>query len=228
MFVLVVDDDKFTGVVVQRFLPLPVRTALAANGREALDTVMQDPPDAIVMDLEMPVMGGLEAAERIREWEQRSARARCAMIAMSSYDDEGTRARCVAAGFDRCLAKPVSPDALRHALSGFSFSSGALFVDPDLRQALPGFLASRREMLDALARALAEGGAEPARVLAHKLAGSFALYGFHWAAEQGKMIEKRAWANALEGLAAEVAALRRHLDDVQAGLEVQKPAEEQE
>jgi CheY-like chemotaxis protein len=226
MFVLVVDDDRFTAALVRRFLPRSVRTALAANGRDALDTVMQDPPDAIVMDLDMPVMGGLEAAERIRAWEQRGARARCAMIAMSSHDDEGSRARCAAAGFDRFLAKPVSPETLRQALAGFPFAGGVMFVDPDLRQALPGFLASRREMVDALAQAVTAGSAEPARALAHKLAGSFALYGFLWAAEQGKMIEARARANALEGLAAEVAALRLHLEGVQAGLEGEKPPKE--
>lgn len=222
IFVLVADDDEYTRVFVQRFLPAPTRSAGATNGREALDAVMAEPPDVVVMDLEMPVMDGLEAAARIREWEKSGGRARCAMIAMSSHDDAGIRARSLEAGFDGYIEKPVSPDELRRALSGFSFSNETILVDPDLKDALPGFLESRRRMASELAQAIAQGDAGRARALAHKLAGSLMLYGFHWAAEQGKMIERRAGENTLAGLAAEAAALRRHLDGVQLRFEEKK------
>jgi CheY-like chemotaxis protein len=225
--VLVVDDDEYTRVFVQRFLPTSMRTRTAVNGREAVEAVQQDPPDVIVMDLDMPVMGGLEAAAQIRQWERDAGRARCAMIAMSSNDGTAIAGRCEQAGFDRYLAKPVSPDMLRRALSELSLARDAVFLDPDLADALPGFLESRREMAGALAQALAAGTAEPARALAHKLAGSLALYGFHWAAARSKMIEKRARENQLEGLGREVAALRAHLDAVQIRFSAKGPAEAQ-
>jgi PAS domain S-box-containing protein len=233
--VLVVDDDEYTRIFVQQFLGA-ARSATAANGKEALDAVQADPPDAIVMDLDMPVMGGLEAAAKVRQWESAAGRARCAMIAMSSHDDPAVAERCLQAGFDRFLAKPVSPDALRRALAeltrGAARASSSLpgaaplaaqeapaadatvHVRAKLKDALPGFLDSRRALAVELEQALAAGQAAPARALAHKLAGSFALYGFHWAAGQGKMIEKRAGTGALSGLAAEAAALRRHLETV--------------
>jgi CheY-like chemotaxis protein len=176
----------------------------------------------IVMDLEMPVMGGLEAATRIRQWERETGRARCAMIALSSHNDQAIRARSRAAGFDAYLAKPVSPDELRRALSECSVAPETVPVDPDLKDALPGFLESRRALAGELAQALAEGDAGRLRALAHKLAGSLMLYGFHWAAERSKMIERRAGENALDGLAAEAAALRRHLDGVQVRFEARK------
>jgi len=184
------------------------------------------------MDLDMPVMGGLEAAAKIRQWEAEAGRKRCAMIAMSSDDDPGVAQRCFKAGFDRFLPKPVSPDALRRALAELMrepargampaaadagdapAADATVHVRAKLKDALPGFLASRRELAAELERALAAGNAAQARALAHKLAGSFALYGFRWAAGQGKMIEKRAGTGALSGLAAEAAALRRHLDTV--------------
>jgi CheY-like chemotaxis protein len=224
--VLVVDDDEYTRVFVQRFLPATMRTRTAVNGREALEAVRQEPPDVIVMDLDMPVMGGLEAAAQIRQWERDAGRARCAMIAMSSNDGPAVGARCGEAGFDRYLAKPVSPDVLRRALAELSLAGDAVFVDPDLKDALPGFLESRREMADALARALVAGTAEAARALAHKLAGSLALYGFDWAAQQSRMIEKRARENRLEGLAGEAAALRRHLDGVRVKFAGKQTAED--
>src|SRR5262249_27117699 len=157
-------------------------------------------------DLDMPVLGGIEAAARIREWERAAGRARGALIAMSSNDDAATRARCLEAGFDVYLEKPVSPEALRRALAEFArapLPEDPVRIDGDLRAALPGFLESRRELAGELAAALGAGDAERARALAHKLAGSLALYGFRWAAGQGKMIERRARARALEGLVEE-------------------------
>jgi PAS domain S-box-containing protein len=213
--ILVVDDDEFSRLVVQRLLPASSRVSVASNGSEALDAVLVDPPEAIVMDLDMPVMGGLEAAARIRASEKESGRKRCTMIAASSHDDETTRLRSLEAGFDAYLEKPVSADALRRLLADFFLAGEPVHVDPDLRDLLPGFLRSRRELAAELAQAVEAGAAETARALAHKLAGSFLPYGFHWAARQGKMIEQRARENALEGLVAEVRALREHLDTVE-------------
>ena len=221
---LVVDDDEYTRVFAARFLPGAPRVAHAGDGRQALEAVMAalvDPPDLVLMDLDMPVMGGLEAAARLREWEQGAGHARCFLIAMSSHDGEPIRAQSLRAGFDRFIQKPVSPDTLRQAIAELLQAPATLQpaqtvqIDADLRLALPGFLASRRELAGRLAEAVAAGQAEPARALAHKLAGSFSLYGFHWAAAQGKMIEQRARDNALEGLAAAVAALRGHLEGIE-------------
>ena len=84
-----------------------------------------------------------------------------------------------------------------------------------LRKLIPEFLRSRRALAADLAQAVDNGEADAARAIAHKLAGSCLPYGFHWAARQGKMIEQRAGDRALEGLAAEVRALREHLDTVE-------------
>jgi len=213
--ILVVDDDEFSRLVVQHFLPASSKVTVAANGRDALDAARANPFDAIVMDLDMPVMGGLEAVVRIREMEKETGRKRCTMIAASSHDDEATRRRALEAGFDAYLEKPVSPDALRRLLADFFLASEPIEVDPDLRKLMPEFLRSRRALAAELAQAVESGAAETARAIAHKLAGSFLPYGFHWAARQGKMIELRARDHALEGLGAEVRALREHLDTVE-------------
>jgi CheY-like chemotaxis protein len=213
--ILVVDDDEFSRLVVQRFLPSSCKVTLASNGLEGLDAARAAAFDAIVMDLDMPVMGGLEAAARIREMEKEAGRKRCKMIAASSHDDEATKLRSLKAGFDAYLEKPVSPDALRRLLADFFLANEPIEVDPDLRKLIPEFLRSRRALAAELAEAVERGEAETARQIAHKLAGSFLPYGFHWAARQGKMIEQRAKDRALDGLAAEVRALREHLDTVE-------------
>ncbi|HTN26414.1 MAG TPA: PAS domain S-box protein [Burkholderiales bacterium] len=213
--ILVVDDDDFSRLVVQRCLPASSKVTVASNGRDALEAARAAPFDAIVMDLDMPVMGGLEAVARIREMERESGRRRCTIIAASSHDDEATRLRSLKAGFDAYLEKPVSPDALRRLLGDLFLASEPVEVDPDLRKLMPEFLRSRRALAAELADAVDRGEAETARAIAHKLAGSFLPYGFHWAARHGKMIEQRARDRALDGLAAEVRALREHLDTVE-------------
>jgi CheY-like chemotaxis protein len=213
--ILVVDDDEFSQLVVRRFLPASSKVTVASNGREALEAASASPFDAIVMDLDMPVMGGLEAVARIREMEKETGRKRCTIVAASSHDDAATQQRALEAGFDAYLEKPVSPDALRRLLADFFLATEPVEVDPDLRKLVPEFLRSRRALAADLALAVESGAAETARAIAHKLAGSFLPYGFHWAARQGKMIELRARDHALDGLAAEVRALREHLDTVE-------------
>jgi signal transduction histidine kinase/DNA-binding NarL/FixJ family response regulator len=226
--VLVVDDDEYNLIALRRYLPSPpLRVAVAVNGRAALESVMADLPDVVVMDLDMPVMGGLEAASRIRAWESAGGHGRTALIAMSAHDDPRIGTHCLEAGFDRFIAKPVTRDALRAALGAVAHPGPDQIVrmDSDLELALPGFLASRRALVEELALAIGEGRSEEARALAHKLAGGFALYGFSWASGHSRMIELRARDGALEGLMPEVVKLRRHLDHLR--VEFRKRREEE-
>src|SRR5690606_37742565 len=85
-------------------------------------------------------------------------------------------------------------------------------VDADLRPTLPAFFQSRREALDAIGAALARGERETLRRLAHKLAGSFSLYGFRWAAAECRAIERAAEGASAEKLAARLDEVRRHLE----------------
>lgn len=224
--VLVVDDDEYNLVAMRRYLPSPLRVTVAVNGRAALEAVMADPPDVIVMDLDMPVMGGLEAAKRIRAWEEAEGLERRTMIAMSAHDDPRMGSFCLEAGFDRFIVKPVTADALRQALAAIAHPGPdqTVRVDADLESAVPGFLKSRRALIEELSLAIAAGEGERARATAHKLAGGFSLYGFLWASGHSRMIERRAKDGALEDLAAEVDLLRRHLDTVR--VEFRKRREE--
>ena len=93
-------------------------------------------------------------------------------------------------------------------------------LDADLEAALPGFLASRRETLGEMAGALGAGDRARFRRLAHKLAGSFGLYGFRWAAEQCRALQKTATSADAGELARGTDAVRAHLDAVKVRLKV--------
>ena len=220
--VLVVDDDEFNHLIVRRYLPPPVKLDTALNGRAAVEAAASS-PEVILMDLDMPVMDGYESVMTIRADETRTGRRRASIIALSSHDDDETRARCLATGFDFYLTKPVTKELLHETVARFARGfappqapapSASISVDDDLRDMIPGFLASRREIAAELAQAAADGDREQVRRVAHKLAGSFALYGFQWAADHSRALERDAAVADLGKLAERIAKLREHLETI--------------
>jgi two-component system response regulator BaeR len=91
-------------------------------------------------------------------------------------------------------------------------ASDPIDIDPDLRSSLPAFYASRRRALESIAAALSADDRMAVKRLAHKLAGSFALYGFRWAAAECRGIQLEALTADNAALAVRVAAVRAHLD----------------
>ncbi len=89
--------------------------AVASNGREALEAMERATFDVVLMDLEMPEMSGLEAAAAIRAHEQRS-QTHVPIIAMTAHAMIGDRERCLAAGMDAYLTKPIRSADLYLAL----------------------------------------------------------------------------------------------------------------
>jgi len=85
--------------------------AVAGDGRQALDALARDLFDVVLMDVQMPVMGGLDATRAIRERE-RATGAHVRIVAMTAHALNGDRERCLAAGMDGYLSKPIEPEML--------------------------------------------------------------------------------------------------------------------
>ena len=85
----------------------------AANGQEAVDLAIEHRPDAILMDIEMPVLDGLQAAKLLRE--QGYSRP---ILATTAHAGEPHRTLALAAGCNELLSKPISYAVLRAALDG--------------------------------------------------------------------------------------------------------------
>jgi CheY-like chemotaxis protein len=193
----------------------------------------------VLIDMEMPVMNGLEAVGWMRERERREGRPPCLVLMMSSNDDPLSIRRGLGAGSNRYLAKPFTREALLATLQELDAGAApaqvplqletparaedrppaavdaAVRVDAELLKEVPAFLESRRAMAATMAQALAAGEREQLRAVAHRAAGGLALFGFQWAAWQSRKISQKAAEGSADWLEAEIGELREHLHSVQ-------------
>jgi CheY-like chemotaxis protein/HPt (histidine-containing phosphotransfer) domain-containing protein len=88
------------------------KVTIAANGREAIDALDKQPFDVVLMDVQMPEMGGFEATAAIRALETERSARRLPIIAMTAHAMKGDRERCLEAGMDEYLTKPLDPRQL--------------------------------------------------------------------------------------------------------------------
>ncbi len=113
--VLVVDDNVINQkVVVQMLKRSDILPDVALDGSAALQMVKQQRYDLIFMDIQMPVMDGLEATRAIREYE--AGRFRTPIIAVTANAMQGDRERCLESGMDDYLTKPVMLQQIQQAL----------------------------------------------------------------------------------------------------------------
>jgi len=94
------------------------RVVVAANGVEALAALKKDNFDLVFMDVQMPEMDGMEATAAIREKEKRTGE-HIVVVALTAHAMKGDREKCLAAGMDGYLSKPIRPQELDDVLEGF-------------------------------------------------------------------------------------------------------------
>ena len=128
--VLLVDDNAINQKVAARLLlQMGYRADLAANGLEALAALDRQPYDLIFMDVMMPEMGGLEATRAIRQRQKQTAvhpsyTGPITIVAMTASAMQGDREKCLEAGMDDYLSKPVHLDDVRAIIERWAGRSG--------------------------------------------------------------------------------------------------------
>ena len=207
MRILVAEDNAVNQKVALRILEkLGYRADAVADGNEAVKALETIPYDLVLMDVQMPVMDGFEATRRIRDLDSSSVLRRdIPIVAMTAHALKGDRGRCLEAGMDGYVSKPVTPLALGEVLDKYlSDASTAgppdedraepeiaaeapvllervrFVTDGDMdfeRELIETFLSDSRNQVAALGRAILGENWEEARQRAHSIKGSSANVG---------------------------------------------------
>jgi signal transduction histidine kinase/DNA-binding response OmpR family regulator len=208
------------------------RVAVAADGVEALAAMDRETFDVVLMDVQMPTMGGFEATAEIRRREQATG-AHVRIVAMTAHAMSGDRERCLAAGMDDYLPKPVDPLVLFAAVEGLAASTTPragppvdrlaamrrLGGDADLlAQVIELFLEDCPARLAALRAAVSRGDAREVRFVAHALKGSAGTLAANALSEAAAGLEQIAVAGRIGEAAAAADVLEKEAEKVLAYL----------
>jgi len=207
------------------------RVTTAENGRQALEAVADEAFDLVLMDVQMPEMDGLEATRAIREREKASG-GHVPIVALTAHALKGDRERCLAAGMDGYLAKPIDLDQLVATVEGWGvaeaspapaapsaskgfdeeFALGRVAGDRKLlREVVAIFRADYPKTLRQIEAALRRRGAEELRMAAHALKGSVATFGAGEVREAALRLEQRGKGGRFAGASHDLAELKAGL-----------------
>jgi signal transduction histidine kinase/CheY-like chemotaxis protein/HPt (histidine-containing phosphotransfer) domain-containing protein len=147
--VLLVEDNEINQEVARELLEgVGIPVAIATNGEEAVHAVKEREFEAVLMDIQMPVMDGFQATKEIRKWEkgikessvfskrltETSAQEPMPIIAMTAHAMTGDREKCLEAGMNDYVSKPIEPEKL--------FSALARWIEPGQRS-IPDYLLAK-------------------------------------------------------------------------------------
>jgi CheY-like chemotaxis protein len=191
--ILLAEDNAFNQKVAVGMLENMGHTvAITANGQEAVEAVKREAFDLVLMDVQMPVMDGFEATQAIREYEK-GLRKHTPIVAMTAHALLGDRDRCLAAGMDDYVSKPIRSLELARTLENVARerpyeaeekpaevkTDGVMDLTPLLEgvggdrsllaEMLQIFLVDCEELWRQIRRAVSEGNGETLRSSAHTL-----------------------------------------------------------
>jgi signal transduction histidine kinase/CheY-like chemotaxis protein/HPt (histidine-containing phosphotransfer) domain-containing protein len=219
--VLLVEDNVVNQQVALRMLSTcGISAHIAVNGLEALNRIQSEHFDLVFMDCQMPVMDGYQATRKIRDWERTTGVPRLPIIAMTANAMQGDRERCIDAGMDDYISKPIKRDALNAALARWasageralettstsvpqaSASSGALdlaafeqlreLFDGDVNDVIDSYLSDSTTQIDSMTNAVALQDRDVIGRSAHSMKSSSRSLGAHEVSKLAESIERAA------------------------------------
>jgi two-component system sensor histidine kinase/response regulator len=225
--VLLAEDNVVNQKLACRLLEkLGAEVTLAGTGQAAIENLLARPFDVVLMDCQMPVLDGYEATRRIRSGVAGPTAATIPIIALTAHALNGDRERCLAAGMNDHLTKPIDPVLFRACLKQFldagprqapplrvdhvSTATSAVFDERALRERIGGDADFLEELLGvfvrtiddevvALLTAATRGKAAAVRAHAHTIKGAASNVSAGALAHAAAVLESSAGAGAISG-----------------------------
>jgi PAS domain S-box-containing protein len=233
--ILVAEDTPFNQTFILRLLEKHgFHPTLVENGRQAVDRFDPDIFDIILMDVQMPEMDGFEATREIRKLEEQIG-GHIPVIAMTAYATEGDRERCLEAGMDDYVSKPISAAKLFKAIEVFMAPEGSaqsadgqqgvvlnkdgLIMsfgnDPGLfKELVEIFINDYAQMLTTLRQSFETTDAKTFSRTAHSLKGMLRNFQAETAADTAFDLEQKGKQGQLDGVDQIIERLAGQLDEV--------------
>jgi CheY-like chemotaxis protein len=213
--ILVVDDvDENRALVEVLLKKLNHKVSFAKNGQEAVDICKKEEFDAILMDIQMPVLDGMEATKQIRAG---GLNTRTKIIAMTASGQKSDELAALDVGCDDCLSKPIDRKKLERKLSRIVEQVKQLHVantggeivsflegDPDYQKAVETFVENLPSRVDEIKNAYKKGDMKDLAFKVHALKGLGGFAGFPVFTEKAKVMEQTLKANEIDKLTYQV------------------------
>ena len=221
--ILAVEDTPALRALLQLCLTRAgYKVDLAEEGQSAVDMFIAGAYDAVVMDIQMPLMDGLTAVTRMREVERSRNAVPAPILALTANTEPSDLKKCLEAGFTGTVRKPFGREEL---LSAISKELGArpaaapkdrilVTADPEFAELIPPFLESCRRDTAAMKRALELQDYPAIAAASHKLTGAGASFGFQPLSDESRGVEAAAKSADAESLRVHLEAISLYLERV--------------
>jgi signal transduction histidine kinase/DNA-binding response OmpR family regulator len=245
LHVLLAEDNPVNQTLAVRLLHKKGHSVVvAANGKKALECLAQERFDLVLMDLQMPEMGGFEAVSLLRRRERAEGRRRMPVLALTAHAMKGDRERCLEAGMDGYVSKPVRAADLFAAIDAVLGCNGSaeaceeaaepvreapVLDTAELLQSVEGdvelmreivgvFLEESPRMLSRIRKALEDGDPEALTAGAHALKGAVGNLGASAAMNAAARLEELGRRRDLLSSSEAYTTLQIELDRLQPAL----------
>lgn len=243
LHILLVEDLQENREVINLYLrATPYRIEMAENGQVALEKFQAGTYDLVFMDMQMPVLDGIQATAAIRHWEQEQRRQPTPIVALTANAFKDEADTSLAAGCTAHLTKPVKKQVLLDAIHLYAGTveqavtypaaptvvgnrastdetsdgeNSIVSIDSDLKPLMPLFLAGRKKDIVDIREALARHDFHTIGRIAHGMKGAGSLYGFKRVATLASSIGEAAKAGSATSIETDLALLATYLDYVQ-------------
>jgi len=188
--VLLVDDNDLNRRTIAQLLHnYGFQVTMASNGIECLNALQNNHFEVVLLDMQMPVMDGYEAAALIRD--SRIA-PDTVVIAMTAHALNGDRDKCLQAGCNSYIAKPFRSEELVQLINQcLNKTSANKSVNQDfINNLIPEFISLLGELLDELEQAIINSDFKTIKSVCHDIKGTAGMYGFMQISRQAALIEQ--------------------------------------